>query len=137
MQNFFILSVCCLLLSSCGNTTGGEDFTSVAGEVTYQGKPVLDGVIRLSPATGTQAPARTTQVKSGRYQFTERNAVKPGTYRVEIYAYRGGSSLPGDKTADSPEREQILPEQFNTQSKIEALQVQTGNGEIQQDYHLN
>lgn len=137
MQKTLFLLTCSLLLWSCGNSADNQAFTPLSGKVTYQGQPVLDGVIRLIPAQGTQAPVRTTQIKSGQYQFAERNALKSGTYQVEIQAYRGGSRLPGDKTANSPEREQILPDKYNKQTEIEALTIQPDDHEMQKDFNLN
>ncbi|WP_299469504.1 MBG domain-containing protein [uncultured Gimesia sp.] len=136
MNGKLFLGIFCLLLIGCSQAADDSSLTSVSGKVTYQGEPVRDGVIRLSPAAGSQAPARTTQIKAGQYQFAERTAVKAGTYQVEINAFRGGSGLPGDRTEDSPEREQFLPEQFNTKTEIEAFTVKPGASEIQQDFDL-
>lgn len=137
MNSKLSIGMCCLLLVGCGQSTDGLDLIPVSGKVTYQGKPIHDGVIRLIPAKGNQAPARTTQIKAGLYQFAERTALKSGTYQVEINAYRGGASLPGDKTENSPEREQFLPEQYNTKTEIEAFTVKPGSSDIQKNFDLN
>tara|TARA_R110002111_G_scaffold227346_1_gene288875 strand:+ start:146759 stop:147172 length:414 start_codon:yes stop_codon:yes gene_type:complete len=136
MNGKLFLGMFCLLLIGCSQTADNLSLTPVSGTVTYQGEPVRDGVIRLTPAAGSQAPARTTQIKAGQYQFAERTALKSGTYQVEIDAYRGGSGLPGDRTEDSPEREQFLPEQFNTKTEIEPFTVKPGDSAIQQDFNL-
>ena len=89
--------------------------TPMSGTITYQGTPIEEGVIRLVPQEGSSAPVRTTQINAGNYQFTDRSAVKPGTYQVEINAYQGEAGLPGDQpTGSSTSRKQYLPEQFNT-----------------------
>lgn len=136
MNSKFALGLCLLLLTGCGQTSDNLALTPVSGKVTYQGEIIHDGVIRLIPIKGNQAPARTTQIKKGLYQFAERSAVKPGTYQVEIDAYRGGASLPGDKTENSTEREQFLPEQFNKKSTIETFTVKSDKNEIKKDFDL-
>lgn len=136
MNHKLIIGFSLLLLLGCNQSGNNPTLVTVRGEVTYEGKPIHEGVIRLSPMKGNQAPARTTQIIKGLYKFSERSAVKPGTYQVEIEGYRGGSSLPGDKTKDSPEREQFLPEQFNKKTQIEELTVNSDSGEIQKDFNL-
>lgn len=136
MNSKLALSLCLLFLTGCGQTSDNLALTPVSGKVTYQGEIIHDGVIRLIPIKGNQAPARTTQIKKGLYQFAERSAVKPGTYQVEIDAYRGGASLPGDKTENSTEREQFLPEQFNKKSTIETFTVKSDKNEIKKDFDL-
>lgn len=136
MNSKFALGLCLLILAGCGQTSDNPALTPVSGKVTYQEEIIHDGVIRLIPIKGNQAPARTTQIKKGLYQFAERSAVKPGTYQVEIDAYRGGASLPGDKTENSTEREQFLPEQFNKKSTIETFTVKSDKNEIKKDFDL-
>lgn len=136
MNQKLIICLSFLLLSGCNQSADSPELITVSGKVSYEGKPIEEGVIRLTPLKGTQAPARTTQIKKGQYQFAERSAVKSGVYHVAIEGYRGGGRLPGDKTKDSPEREQYLPEQFNQKSKIEEFTVKPGNSEIQQDFNL-
>ncbi len=136
MNHKLIIGFSLLLLSGCNQSATAPELITVSGKVTYDGQPIEEGVIRLTPLKGTQAPARTTQIKEGQYQFTERSAVKSGAYQVAIEGYRGGGRLPGDKTKDSPEREQYLPEQFNKKTKIEQLTVKPDSGEIQKDFNL-
>lgn len=130
------ISLFVILLAGCSQNSDQLSLTPVRGKVTYQGEIIHDGVIRLIPIKGNQAPARTTQIKKGLYQFAERSAVKPGTYQVEIDAYRGGASLPGDKTENSTEREQFLPEQFNKKTTIETFTVKPNSNEIKKDFDL-
>ena len=136
MNGKLTLSVCCMLLIGCSQTSDNLALIPVSGKVSYKGEPVLDGVIRLIPAKGNQAPARTTQIKAGQYQFSDRTALKPGVYQVKINAYSGGASLPGDKTKDSPEREQFLPEKYNTKTEIETFTVKPGGTEINKNFDL-
>ncbi|EDL59886.1 hypothetical protein [Gimesia maris] len=126
-----------LLLTGCGQATDEMTLTPMSGTITYQGTPIEEGVIRLVPQKGSSAPVRTTQINAGNYQFTDRSAVKPGTYQVEINAYQGEAGLPGDQpTGSSTSRKQYLPEQFNTKSTIEPLTIPPDSDPVQHDFNL-
>ena len=69
--------------------------------------------------------------------LTDRSAIKPGTYQVEINAYQGEAGLPGDQPAgSSTSRKQYLPEQFNTKSTIEPLTIPPDSDPVQHDFNL-
>ncbi|WP_278468776.1 hypothetical protein [Gimesia maris] len=137
MRKQLILCSCLLLLTGCGQSTDEMTLTPMSGTITYQGTPIEEGVIRLVPQEGTSAPVRTTQINAGNYQFTDRSAVKPGTYQVEINAYQGEAGLPGDQpTGSSTSRKQYLPEQFNTKSTIEPLTIPPDSDPVQHDFNL-
>ncbi|UUO07840.1 hypothetical protein M4951_05885 [Blastopirellula sp. J2-11] len=126
------------LLLGCSSSRDDLQLMPVTGVVTYQGEPIRDGVIRLIPAEGTEAPVRVRKIKEGAYQFTGRSAVAAGIYRVEISAYR-----PVDDAAPSEEglgvdlpRVQYLPKQFNTDSQIELLEVSNTDSEVAKDFVL-
>ncbi|QDT90320.1 peptidase associated/transthyretin-like domain-containing protein [Gimesia algae] len=137
MSNRYIICSCLLLLTGCGQASDGMALTPVSGTINYQGEPIQEGVIRLIPQTGNSAPARTAQINAGNYQFTDRSAVKPGTYQVKISAYQGETGLPGDQPGgSSSSRKQYLPEQFNTKSTIEPITIPPDSDPIQHDFHL-
>lgn len=137
MSNRSIICSCLLLLTGCSQTSEEMALTTVKGTITYQGEPIQEGVIRLVPEKGSSAPVRTTLIRYGSYQFSERAAVKPGTYRAEISAYQGETGLPGDQPAgSSTSRKQYLPEQFNTKSTIEPFTIPPDSDPVQHDFNL-
>ncbi|MCA9007808.1 MAG: carboxypeptidase regulatory-like domain-containing protein [Planctomycetaceae bacterium] len=137
MSKLQILCSCLLLLTGCGQSTDEMALTPVSGTITYQGTPIAEGVIRLVPQAGSSAPVRTTQINAGNYEFSERSAVKPGTYQVEISAYQGETGLPGDQPGgSSTSRKQYLPEQFNTKSTIAPLTIPPDSDSVQHDFNL-
>ncbi|MFI4874824.1 MAG: hypothetical protein ACIALR_05785, partial [Blastopirellula sp. JB062] len=128
------------LVVGCGSGTDGLRLVPVSGVVDYEGEPVQDGVIRLIPSDGTQAPVRVRKIRQGAYEFTGRSAAAEGTYRVEIRAYRPlagavPSALKDDPAYDAP-REQYLPKRFNADSQIDPLVISSEDSEIRQDFNL-
>ena len=123
-------------------------FVVVRGTVTYQGEPIEDGDIKFVPAQGTQTPVRSTMIKQGKYATPARGALLPGTYRIEIRSYIGGSGdgpqidpydryVDPNSTAPKPKpREQILPEEYNRNSKLPTLTVTEGSASITRDFEL-
>ncbi|UUO04537.1 hypothetical protein M4951_14175 [Blastopirellula sp. J2-11] len=125
--------------TGCSSGQGDLRLVPVTGNVTYQGEPIRDGVIRLIPSSGTTTPVRTRKIREGAYQFTDRFAVAAGSYRVEIIAYRpreGAPSAEVDPIAAEAAREQFLPKQFNVDSQIDPLVVATGSDEITKNFDL-
>lgn len=61
-DSFFIfLVIMCMLSSGCGKD--GPERAVVSGTVTYQGEPVKEGVIRLVPTPGTNAPVTAALIR--------------------------------------------------------------------------
>tara|TARA_R110002095_G_scaffold39808_4_gene36660 strand:- start:4033 stop:4449 length:417 start_codon:yes stop_codon:yes gene_type:complete len=137
MRNKLSLIFAVILLVGCSQGESSVELIPVSGTVTYQGKPVRDGVIRLAPDKGVQAPVKTTNIINGEYSFTDRSAVAAGTYQVEITAFRGEEKAPLDvKPGESSGREQFLPAEYNKKTTIEKLMVKSGGDEIKKDYSL-
>ena len=74
---FRLLTVCLVLalFAGCG---GGPKTYSVGGTITYQGKPVTEGLINFL-ATG-QKPLGGSLQSDGSYQYD----LPPGAYRIRI-----------------------------------------------------
>lgn len=111
-----------LLLAGCSNEPRQYEIT---GAVTYQGQPIVDGQIIFED----EAPGQGKwpgQIKDGRYQLK----ATAGPKLVRLSASREtGKILEGAMDAKIPERVDILPPQFNSQSKeqrtVEAKEPQT------------
>ncbi len=72
-----VVVMACLLLpvSGCGN---GSGTATVSGKITYQGKPVTNGLINFMPSTGR--PLGGGIRPDGTYEFR----LPPGEYKVRI-----------------------------------------------------
>lgn len=93
----------------------------VQGEVSFRGKPVNDGEIRLYPKAGTQAPMNGALIRDGRYVVDARKGMPPGTFRVEVTAYRSRQHVDGGSVEKESEGTQYLPARFNSDSQLELI----------------
>lgn len=134
-----------LSLLGCGCSSAGPELVVVQGEVTYQGQPIESGDIRFVPAAGSQAPARSAMISQGKYEASGRGAIVPGTYLLEIRAYRGGRGDgpqidPWDPHTDPASRprprEQYLPKRYNDKSELKPLTVTAANRAITHHFKL-
>ena len=132
-----------MMILGCGGASGPE-LIEVSGTVTYQAKPIKDGVIKFIPVAGSQAPTRSVPIKDRAYTASGRAALGIGTYKTEITAYTGDSAntkphlvsdAESEKNQPKP-REQILPEKYNTKSELDELTVEAGSGAITKDFKL-
>ncbi len=105
----------CMSLAGCGTTTGQpepERFP-VQGSVALDGKPLPSGVIYFKTiATGT---IDSVDIKDGKFQ----GKAQPGNRRVEICAYQ---TVPpqGNGPMDAPTQRNIIPSQYNQESRLTA-----------------
>lgn len=87
-----ILTICLfvvsLSLSGCGE---GSPYSNVSGTVTYQGQPVANGEIRMTPDSnqGNQGPAVVAIIKDGAYSTPEGKGVVGGIYQLRIMGFKG------------------------------------------------
>ncbi len=58
----------------------------ISGTVTIDGTPIESGSISFLPERGTDGPAATTTISSGKYQFTNANGPYTGGHQVMIGA---------------------------------------------------
>lgn len=127
IRSFYSLGLLTVLLAGCANAPRQYD---VSGAVTFQGRPVADGQIVFedeAPAQG-KWPA---PIQNGRYQLK----ATAGSKLVRISASEAtGKMLEGGMGAQIPERRELIPPQFNTQSQekrtIEPKQPQTIDFEL-------
>jgi hypothetical protein len=110
------------LLLGCGRGSNIERVI-ISGTVSFQDKPVPDGMIAFVPVKATKGPTSSAIIKGGRYKVDAIGGVPLGTHRVEIQAFRPLSAnrrpnrLP--HLEDREPREQYLPDKFNRQSTLE------------------
>lgn len=91
----FACLLCILCLVGCGQSP----YSAVSGTVTFKGKPVPSGEIRLTPdsSQGNKGPMISMLIVDGKYQTPEDKGVIGGPYQVRIMGYGPGSS--SDPTA--------------------------------------
>jgi hypothetical protein len=105
-----------LLLSAAG--CGEPVIATVTGNITLDGQPLNEGLIRFVAADAQSASAD-ANIKNGRYTAQ----VPAGEKRVEITAPKVIGKKKMYNTPDSPEVdevEELLPPQFNVQTKLKA-----------------
>lgn len=130
MGKIFVLLATTVLWTGCG----GDDIerVEISGKVTYQGQPVEEGYISLTPlGQGIQSGAKIIQ---GDYQAVGRGAVPVGKYKVQI------SCLKEDKSQQEPgfnipTMVNLIPYKYNRASKL-TLEVPAGESSMTQDYNL-
>jgi len=94
----------------------------VVGDVSWNGTPIEDGSIDFIPVAGTGGPSVGAPIKDGKYSVpADKGPLANGTYRVELKAVRDtGKFPPGPRYAKSMTvREDIIPAEYNTASKIQ------------------
>ena len=84
------------------------------GQVTLDGQPLKEGVVRFVPVDG-QSPTASAKISNGRFSAS----VPLGTMRVEISAakiFPGGAKGAGGE----PVPEEFVSPEYNAQSKLTA-----------------
>ena len=77
-------------VAGCGKKQG-----QLSGTVTFQGKPVPDGEIMLTPddKRGNQGPGVLVAIKDGKFQTPTTRGHWGGAYLATISGYRGTDTL--------------------------------------------
>lgn len=135
-----------IVLTGCGTGETQIPRAGVEGEVTWNGKPIDDGVVLFVPSGGAAGPHTSpipAPIVQGKYLLKAADGPPVGQHRIEIRATRKtGKKTPEpsaamkrfDPTLKSVElTEQYLPPRFNTASTI-SREVQPGENLI--DFHL-
>jgi hypothetical protein len=113
--------------------SGGAPYGAVRGEVTLDGKPLDEGVVRFVPLDG-QTPTASALIASGK--FSER--VPIGSHRVEISSpklpkgIRSSKQMKRGTVNEGSALEELIPERYNTRSQLKA-EVSRGTNEVHFD----
>jgi hypothetical protein len=109
-----------LLLAGCGGD--GVPRAAVSGNVTLDGQPLEEGVILFTPLG--KGPSAGGDIKQGKYQLPQDKGPGPGSYRVEIRAYRATGETVRDEASGTVEevKVSIIPPRYNNQSTL-AIEV--------------
>lgn len=123
------------LLLGCGSGGDAPQRRIVEGTVSYEGEPLVDGVIRFLPQP--QGPVTTAIISGGKYKAENKGGVSVGKVRVEIEATESAAlANQGMPSPDSPAVKQVkIPAKYNVESTLEQS-IEAG-GDIQQiDFSL-
>ena len=109
-----------LLAAGCGGPTDGR--LQITGEVTFDGQPVVDGYVTLSPLGS--GPSAGGKIQDGEFTIEREKGPMAGKYRVVLQAMRETGrmipidpALPHDTVAETV---QYLPACYNTRSQLTA-----------------
>jgi hypothetical protein len=123
----FIFFLCCVVLavfSGCQHTNP-DGRENVRGQILLNGKPLAGNArIVFDSLEGNFRDGGSGQIMSGNFLLTKQDGVKPGKYRVRIFAtmtYDTTTNLPATKeTLDYNEYTMnIIPPEFNIDSFLE------------------
>jgi len=134
-SRFGALLLGCLLVAGCSS-----EMPSVSGVVTFDDKPLPEGLLQLLPIGETPGRGAGAEIKEGSYTVPAEKKLAPGEYRISITAsqetgrkYRNPEPMPGEPR-ELPEIVQYIPASFNSRSK---LQVKIIRGENKHDFQLS
>lgn len=114
-------------LACAGGCSSEAGKAAVSGEVTLDGKPLKEGVIRFVPADG-QSPTADAAIVDGGFQAT----VPVGQKRVEISAPKVVGKRKMYDTPQSPWVDQVaelIPAHYNVKSTLTA-EVKKGANQL-------
>lgn len=122
----FALTASLILLTGCSSNSCVE----IAGEVTFDGRPLQRGTIVFTPENPEAGPSTGCDIVDGKYQVPAAKGVQPGTsYRVQIASLaKSGKFIPNPFDRKGPPlevEENFLPPSYNTQS---ILKIAVGTG---------
>jgi hypothetical protein len=115
--------------------SGGSKFGDVRGEVTFDGKPLEEGVVRFVPVDG-QTGTASALIEGGKF----REKVPVGTHRVEISApklprgMRSAKEMKRGTVDEGAALEELIPERYNSRTELKA-DVRPGANDVRFDLH--
>jgi hypothetical protein len=116
--------LCLIVLAGCSGNA-----SVVTGEVTLDGQPLKEGLIKFIPIDG-QTPTADATIADGKFSAT----VPVGEKRVEISAPKvvGKTRMMPD-SPEVPVIEELLPERYNVKSE---LKIMVGKGTQTKTFEL-
>jgi len=129
-----------LVCAGCGGKGyEGPRRAQVSGAVSFNGQPIVEGSITLTPVGHTGAGA-SVPIENGSYMIPEPEGPNPGTYKVQIYGFQNvgparAAGPGGEEDAEAQEAnlQQVIPPQYNAQTTLE---IEVTEGENTQDFNL-
>jgi hypothetical protein len=122
----FVTASGVLALSLLAGCSGGNTGATVRGEVTLDGQPLKQGIIRFVPLDG-KTPTADTGITNGKFNAT----VTVGEMKVEITAPKVIGKHKMYDTPESPVVEdvvELVPSRYNVRSELQ-MTVKRGSQE--------
>lgn len=118
----FWLFLSVLAMAGCGGKEGPVT-VRVSGSVSFEGKPLKEGKITLTPIGETQGGSFAGEIREGKYDIPKADGpIANGSYRVEISAIaKQGKSLPNVVDPGGPTLavfEELIPPAYNRDSTL-------------------
>jgi hypothetical protein len=144
LRSSFCAGMCAtaiFFVSGCARKSGPER-AAVAGEVTFDGQPIENGLIAFIPDGATKGPTAGAAIKDGKYATPAGTGPVLGTHRVEITAHRTGRVVEGAGVGAGvgpsggvalEKTEMYVPTQYNKDS---TLTIDVKSGKNAQDFAL-
>jgi hypothetical protein len=108
-----VLGLGLAIQSGCG-TEARKPGVAVSGRVIYEGKPLANGIIMLSPPRDVSGRGGMGRITDGRYSIDREEGPEPGEFEVSIIGIdvvRPGSK---DEVIVAPK----LPEKYNARTTL-------------------
>ncbi len=115
-QSIPFLLIAALSAGGCGDSRRQR----VEGTVTFDGQPIADGYICLTPMEGTPGPTAGGPIVDGRFTIAAEKGPFAGKFRAEVTASRPGKRMVFDPETGQnvAAREQFIPAKYNSQSEL-------------------
>ncbi|MEW4565888.1 hypothetical protein AB1K70_25450 [Bremerella sp. JC770] len=112
------------LLVGCGFDNDGPIRAAVSGNVTFDGKPIENGVIEFIPNRQTAGPSAGARIENGYYDVPRAKGPVVGSYLVRISSKgptgrrvsQGSQGVAGETVAEIGE---LIPANFNQKTTLE------------------
>lgn len=108
----------------------------VQGQISFQGKPVLEGSIMFHPMNPAEGFLEGSLIKDGKYLVPADKGLLEGKYQVLITApdYKGKRPDPNSAPGAVFQAKELFPDIYNTKSTL-SVEV-TSKGPNTFDFHL-
>lgn len=141
LRNAMIFCCLCGVLTGCGHGRGGKDAparAAVSGNVTLNGVPLEEGVIRFVPIKETPGPKTSLTIQQGAFKSDAITGPVVGTHRIEIESTDTGGYAIDDETAIQRLKAQNIkriivtkiPAIYNQDSRLTASVTLDGPNEL-------
>src|SRR5262245_20234373 len=130
VRSFALSGLLLGLTAGCGNDSS---FGDVRGEVTFDGRPLKEGVVRFVPVDG-KAPTASALIVDGK--FAER--VPVATHRVEISSPKlpkgviSAREMKRGTVDEGVALEEMIPERYNSRSTL-TKEIRPGVNQVRFD----
>ena len=134
IQFFLLVGMLGATLAGCSDGDGGR--RTVTGEISFDGRPLEGGWIYFRPVG--KGPSAAGQISEGSFEIPSKKGLPAGTYKVVIEYQKPTGRLKKVYTGEQiEEMKQIIPPQFNAQTKLTADIQASGANHLTFDLTLN